>query len=427
LFIDGLDEFEGTPEVLVALVKALTQQSPFLKICVASRPWVTFEAAFETKPHLRLEDLTYNDIKHFVTSKFQSDTEFAKLRLREPEFADQLIENIVSKASGVFLWVQLVVASLISGLSFGDRIVDLQKRLDLLPPELEQLYDNMLRNLEPFYLQHAAQLLMIMEASTHSLPLMILSFADEETVASVIKMPIVDGMDVVARDLRGEAMRRRLNSRMKGLLQVHRASEFDIRSNAYIYVHYLHRTVRDFVRKRRVQEFLQSYLEDPFDPNLSLCIGYYAYIKNSMRFADSKSSLGYSLRCAAKVTLANRDSAMQIADDMPNNLPGTRALVGNFLSVAVHAGLTFYVGSRTDGPCLVSTPTEREWPLLMDACCSYHRKLDMVELLLKLGADPNYRAEGHGTPWETLLAHYGAISNVNITSLFPWKKKSVLW
>jgi hypothetical protein len=99
LFIDGLDEFEGTPEVLVALVKALTQQSPFLKICVASRPWVTFEAAFETKPHLRLADLTYNDIKHFVTSKFQSDPEFAKLRLREPEFADQLIENIVSKAS----------------------------------------------------------------------------------------------------------------------------------------------------------------------------------------------------------------------------------------------------------------------------------------------------------------------------------------
>lgn len=236
-------------------------------------------------------------------------------------------------------------------------------------------------------------------------------------------MPMVDEMDVVAMDLRGEAMRRRLNSRLKGLLQVHGPSNFDVTSNAYLYVHYLHRTVRDFVRKRRVQEFLQSHLETPFDPNLSLCIGYYAYIKNLMVFADPETSLMYSLQYAAKVTLANRDSAMQIADDMANNLPGTRALVTNFLSLAVQAGLTFYVGSRTDGPCLVPTPAEREWPLLMDACCTYPRKLDMVELLLKFGADPNYRPDGHGTPWEMLLAHHGAIRNVDITSLSSLEKE----
>lgn len=47
-----------------------------------------------------------------------------------------LIGKVVTKASGVFLWVALVVASLISGMNYGDRVLDLQKRLDLLPSEL---------------------------------------------------------------------------------------------------------------------------------------------------------------------------------------------------------------------------------------------------------------------------------------------------
>lgn len=187
--INGLDEFAGACHELITLIRGLVDGNANVKFCVASRPWIVFETAFETKPHLRLEDLTYNDIKHYVSSNFQLNSEFPKLQAREPKFADQLIENIVSKASGVFLWVHLVVAPLLSGMSFGDRVRDLQSRLDDLPQELKDLYDNMMQKLDPFYLEHAAQFIMIMEASDRPLPLLLFYFADEENAESATKCP----------------------------------------------------------------------------------------------------------------------------------------------------------------------------------------------------------------------------------------------
>ena len=136
LFIDGLDEFEGKKEDLISLIMDIIANSN-VKFCVASRPWVEFQDAFTHKPSLLLQDLTYPDIKHFVITNLQRDTDYDQLRSREQMYADQLVENIVTKSSGVFLWVNLVVKSLLAGMNNGDRVVDLQKRLDLLPPDLE--------------------------------------------------------------------------------------------------------------------------------------------------------------------------------------------------------------------------------------------------------------------------------------------------
>jgi hypothetical protein len=53
------------------------------------------------------------------------------------EAQQALIDNILEKASGVFLWVKLVVEEIIIGLEDGDTDQELQERLDSLPPELE--------------------------------------------------------------------------------------------------------------------------------------------------------------------------------------------------------------------------------------------------------------------------------------------------
>lgn len=50
-------------------------------------------------------------------------------------------------------------------MTFGDRIEDLQQRLDPFLPDLADLYDRFLNDLDPFYLEHAAQLILLMEAS----------------------------------------------------------------------------------------------------------------------------------------------------------------------------------------------------------------------------------------------------------------------
>jgi hypothetical protein len=68
---------------------------------------------------LMLQDLTYTDIKYYVTSRLEHDEGFELLRKREPTYATKLVESIVNKSSGVFLWVNLVVASLLGGMSYG--------------------------------------------------------------------------------------------------------------------------------------------------------------------------------------------------------------------------------------------------------------------------------------------------------------------
>ena len=216
-FIDGLDEFEGDHTNLITLIKDIGSSSN-IKICVSSRPWTLFEDEFKHKPSLMLQDLTYPDIVHFIDSAFYKKPEFIELKKREPEYASELLKDIAQKSAGVFLWVTLVVRSLLQGLVNGDRVSDLQRRLALLPPDLENLYEKMLSSLDPFYLEHASQIFQNVRAAEVPPSLLCLSFADEEP-DFVINMN-VQPLSEDEQFSRADIMRRRLNSRCKGLLEV---------------------------------------------------------------------------------------------------------------------------------------------------------------------------------------------------------------
>lgn len=64
--IDGLDEFDGSPKEIVELVLGMAKH-PHVKMCIASRPWLVFADAFEDRPSLRLEQLTDNDVRKYIT------------------------------------------------------------------------------------------------------------------------------------------------------------------------------------------------------------------------------------------------------------------------------------------------------------------------------------------------------------------------
>jgi hypothetical protein len=115
LFVDGLDEYEGDYWSLSKLFKDLSN-SPNVKICVSSRPLTVFDKAFEGFPSLRLEHLTYEDIQFYVTDMLDKNELMEVLREREGRAeVDALVSGIVNKANGVWLWVGLVVMSLLSG------------------------------------------------------------------------------------------------------------------------------------------------------------------------------------------------------------------------------------------------------------------------------------------------------------------------
>jgi hypothetical protein len=137
LFIDGLDEFHGNHIELVRLVTDLAT-NPRLKLCVSSRPWNVFIKAFEMSvPNLCLQDLTQSDIKHYVRTEIQTYCAVVD------QDVERLIEEVVTRAEGVFLWVVLVVRSILSGLAEGDDARFLRHRVQSFPPDLEQYFEVM--------------------------------------------------------------------------------------------------------------------------------------------------------------------------------------------------------------------------------------------------------------------------------------------
>ena len=269
LFIDGLDEFDGDHVNLVEFIRTLS--SPGVKMCVSSRPWTIFEDAFKHEASLKLEDLTFSDINEFVSSKLLSSAGFEALKVLNPDYALGLIKNVTTKSSGVFLWVHLVVKSLLEGLSGGERLSDLQRRLDSLPPDLENLFWKMLNQLEPDAFQHGLQLFQILRSAVRSPTVLELSFADEDTPDYAFNFPI-GVLSEAEMTARAEIMRRRLNTCTKGLLEAGLSSkllELNARKGLHP-VQYLHRTVRDFIERKEVWVKLQSSLISPFDANISL-------------------------------------------------------------------------------------------------------------------------------------------------------------
>lgn len=178
LLIDGLDEFVGDHADLVAFIQELSENTN-VKICVSSRPWNVFEDAFKRGPSLRLEYLTYPDFVYFVESNFSRSEGFAELQEEGKDEAENLMRAIAEKASGVFLWVNLVVRSLLSGMRDGERLSDLHRRLDELPDELEHLFQKMMDGIEPEKKQHASQLFQIVRAAQEPLTV-IVGFESEE-------------------------------------------------------------------------------------------------------------------------------------------------------------------------------------------------------------------------------------------------------
>jgi hypothetical protein len=260
LLVDGLDEFQGDPAETVELFQSVVSSN--VKICVSSRPWQVFEVAFKNTPKLRLQDLTYGDIKYYVNDKLLRSAPMQQLCAVDPVGALSLVEEIVEKAEGVFLWVVLVVKSFLNGLTNGDSILYLRKRLEELPSELEDLYSYMLSKIEPIYYEEGRKLFSIVWLAFHQeknykgggISAVHLSFAleDNEDMTAPYKrwnkrkvISIVEWMDS------------RLKVCCAGLLELASFQNaqytcLDTLGNRAI--QYIHRTARDFLAPEDSQQ-----------------------------------------------------------------------------------------------------------------------------------------------------------------------------
>ncbi|CAD6592252.1 MAG: hypothetical protein ASARMPRED_006132 [Alectoria sarmentosa] len=157
-FIDGLDEFDEDEDDLITLVQDIAS-STGVKVCSSSRPYKVFEDAFGSSAKLRLQDLTFRDIRQYVTDMFQGVPQLKSMTSENEHEMNELKEEIVTRAEGVFLWVSLAVKDQIRGLRNEDSPEQLQDRLASLPSEVEGIYLRMLLHIDRPYRQEASRFL----------------------------------------------------------------------------------------------------------------------------------------------------------------------------------------------------------------------------------------------------------------------------
>lgn len=227
-FIDGLDEYSGNYLDAIDLIKDLST-IPDVKIIASSRPIPSCENEFASGPKLRLQDLTHNDIQNYVEATLGPYLDMDAMDAMDAgdeERASQIIQNVVKKADGVFLWVVLACRSVREGLAASDYLDELQRRVDELPAELDDLFKQMLGKQEPRYQAQGAKMLSLCyenqkTTGVDAMPTIGLALADEFKFQTR-SFSNCEKMDLGVIRTKCKAVEGRVRSRCCGLLEIHR-------------------------------------------------------------------------------------------------------------------------------------------------------------------------------------------------------------
>lgn len=149
LFLDALDEYDGRPEFIASFLQDLVSQptdlskqsSTHIRILFSSRPWKALNDEFAACPGFQIHDYTWNDIIDFCAASIPSD-ETAKAVL------SPFVTEIVCRARGVFLWVELVMRDLAQTVL---QRVQQQEIVEGLKQELRQTLENIPDELDAYY------------------------------------------------------------------------------------------------------------------------------------------------------------------------------------------------------------------------------------------------------------------------------------
>ncbi|KAK0754234.1 hypothetical protein B0T18DRAFT_338448 [Schizothecium vesticola] len=171
LFLDGLDEVLRTEGTLALLNVVDTLKRPQglhgkVKLCLGARREPLIEEKLRSCPQLRLEHLSYNDLRRYAEDTIIIPPQYpifispgSKLYARNAkghhvffsfekppnpcEIRDWLVTELVGRADGVFLWLRLTAKIVMEALHASETVTDLQCRVDSLPSGLIELYEDM--------------------------------------------------------------------------------------------------------------------------------------------------------------------------------------------------------------------------------------------------------------------------------------------
>ncbi len=176
--------------------------------------------AFDGCPQLRLEDLTKDDIASVIQADLVNTPPSQRLESSYPEESSELVQEMLTKAQGVFLWVSLVIRSLNEGLRNADSVSELRQRLRLIPKELDDYIKQILEGLEGFYLEQASQTFQVALSSEIPFRLITMSYIHEDDPKLMVGTTLqpLSEKQIASRQ---NAAAVRINARCKGLVKIY--------------------------------------------------------------------------------------------------------------------------------------------------------------------------------------------------------------
>ena len=383
-FIDGLDECEGEHDDLLLHLAQYTI-STNAKFCVSSRPYNVFKEEYGNRKSasFTLQDLTKSDMDKYIRGELESCERFVQLCQREPR-AIELVQDIRERACGVFLWVYLVVKEMRKGLRERDNLSTLIRRLNNVPPDLRDLFKQILDKVDEVYFAHSARALQIALYSPRPRPLLTY-WALQEDIEDhqwAFKMECRAPTLQEVLEMETEAAFR-INSWCRDLLETVNRGEQDLQhceSPALMSfnlhkVDLLHRTVKEFLMEPAMQDYLQTRARK-FDLWTTLSRLFLGKTKMLLPSFESGTQMAGFLDLASTIMALARKSELQtkLAETAPVleeldmvgtylrckgsgdashwsnlNMKSTRAHpCSNFLAYAVTFGLGEYVGHTLD-------------------------------------------------------------------------------
>lgn len=145
LFIDGVDEFDRDDDVdrLFVLLQKIQKSTSGCKFCISSRPIQHILRSFKDAQGLRLQDVTYKDIRLYVQSTLREKVQCSRIKGKKRDLVKSIIKEICFKADGVILWAYYVLRNVCGGLRIDDDLDALLKRIEVLPSAIFDLYRHM--------------------------------------------------------------------------------------------------------------------------------------------------------------------------------------------------------------------------------------------------------------------------------------------
>jgi len=462
--IDGLDEYAGSSADGVDFIQGLVRNSN-IKVLLSSRPIPDCVQAFSSNPKLRLQDLTREDIAAYVDDVIGSHQYMQNFATSETIQFEELRSDICRKASGVFLWVILACRSLCDGFAAYDSISELQSRVDELPPELEDLFQHMLDNIEPRYKSHATKLLRICQQSKlKDLPIPTLGLAIiEQNDVSLGAIPSLRQISNKEREEKCRVLEGRLRSRCCGLLELaYFRKPYEFWETSAICsctcpngghvsvvdstVEFIHRSVLEFLTLPDVWHLSCLVIKDEFFEASAVlsCMWFYMAEAKMMRlgsrqhnFEDSTDIIKEAFRllsatdskflnCITRVFLryqeqlamwvlteTKKHSSSIVTDAIRRRWPGSSKgqMLEIIVPLAVEAGMEKFVRSFAIMDLSEAAPRFQAFPLLYHALkkpylCYIARwepvtSNEMISYLISSGCDPNEEFLDISGAWKT--------------------------